>query len=84
MLQSRVDAARAAVAKARDLGLDLQGCALASEAFFPFKDSIEIANEVGVKAVIQPGGSIRDDEVVAAADEFGMAMYFTGIRHFLH
>ena len=83
-MTSRVDAARAAVAKARDLGLDLQGCALASEAFFPFKDSIEIANEVGVKAVIQPGGSIRDDEVVAAADEFGMAMYFTGIRHFLH
>ncbi|MDA3076633.1 bifunctional phosphoribosylaminoimidazolecarboxamide formyltransferase/IMP cyclohydrolase [Campylobacter sp. JMF_04 NA10] len=83
-MTSRVDAARAAVAKARDLGLDLQGCALASEAFFPFKDSIEIANEVGVKSVIQPGGSIRDDEVVAAADEFGMAMYFTGIRHFLH
>lgn len=83
-MTSRVDAARAAVAKARDLGLDLQGCALASEAFFPFKDSIEIANEVGVKAVIQPGGSIRDDEVVAVADEFGMAMYFTGIRHFLH
>ena len=83
-MTSRVDAARAAVAKARDLGLDLQGCALASEAFFPFKDSIEIVNEVGVKAVIQPGGSIRDDEVVAAADEFGMAMYFTGIRHFLH
>ena len=83
-MTSRVDAARAAVAKAKDLGLDLQGCTLASEAFFPFKDSIEIANEVGVKAVIQPGGSIRDDEVVAAADEFGMAMYFTGIRHFLH
>ena len=83
-MTSRVDAARAAVAKAKDLGLDLQGCALASEAFFPFKDSIEIANQVGVKAVIQPGGSIRDDEVVAAADEFGMAMYFTGIRHFLH
>lgn len=83
-MTSRVDAARAAVAKAMDLGLDMSGCALASEAFFPFKDSIEIANEVGVKAVIQPGGSIRDDEVVAAADEFGMAMYFTGIRHFLH
>ena len=83
-MTSRVDAARAAVAKARDLGLDLNGCALASEAFFPFKDSIEIANQVGVKAVIQPGGSIRDDEVVAAADEFGMAMYFTRIRHFLH
>jgi phosphoribosylaminoimidazolecarboxamide formyltransferase/IMP cyclohydrolase len=83
-MTSRVDAARAAVAKARDMGLDLSGCALASEAFFPFRDSIDIANEVGVKAVIQPGGSIRDNEVIAAADEYGMAMYFTGVRHFLH
>ena len=83
-MTSRVDAARAAVAKARDMGLDLRGCALASEAFFPFRDSIDIASEVGVKAVIQPGGSIRDDEVVQAANEHGMAMYFTGVRHFLH
>ena len=83
-MTSRVDAARAAVAKARDMGLDLRGCALASEAFFPFRDSIDIANEAGVKSVIQPGGSIRDDEVVAAANEHGMAMYFTGVRHFLH
>lgn len=83
-MTSRVDAARAAVAKAKDMGIDLNGCVLASEAFFPFKDSIEIANEVGVKTVIEPGGSIRDDEVIEAADSFGMAMYFTGIRHFLH
>ena len=83
-MTSRVDAARAAVAKARDMGLDLRGCALASEAFFPFRDSIDIASEAGVKAVIQPGGSIRDDEVVQAANEHGMAMYFTGVRHFLH
>ena len=83
-MTSRVDAARAAVAKARDVGVDLRGCALASEAFFPFKDSIEIAHAAGVAAVVQPGGSIRDDEVIASADEFGMAMYFTGVRHFLH
>ena len=83
-MTSRVDAARAAVAKARDVGVDLHGCALASEAFFPFKDSIEIAHAAGVAAVVQPGGSIRDDEVIASADELGMAMYFTGVRHFLH
>lgn len=83
-MTSRVDAARAAVAKANDMGLDLAGCALASEAFFPFRDSIDIAAKVGVKNVIQPGGSIRDDEVIAACDEHGMGLYFTGIRHFWH
>ena len=83
-MTSRVDAARAAVAKANDMGLDLTGCALASEAFFPFRDSIDIAAKVGVKNVIQPGGSIRDDEVIAACDEYGMSLYFTGIRHFWH
>lgn len=83
-MTSRVDAARAAVAKAHDMRIDLRGCALASEAFFPFRDSIDIAAKVGVKNIIQPGGSIRDDDVIAAANEHGMAMYFTGIRHFLH
>ncbi|MCI6988529.1 MAG: bifunctional phosphoribosylaminoimidazolecarboxamide formyltransferase/IMP cyclohydrolase [Campylobacter sp.] len=83
-MTSRVDAARAAVAKANDLGLDLKGCTLASEAFFPFRDSIDIANKVGVANVVQPGGSIRDKEVIEACDEFGMSMYFTGFRHFLH
>ncbi len=83
-MTSRVDAARAAVAKAHDMGIDLRGSSLASEAFFPFRDSIEIASKVGVKNVIQPGGSIRDEDVIAAADESGMSMYFTGIRHFLH
>ena len=83
-MTSRVDAARAAVVKANDMGLDLTGCALASEAFFPFRDSIDIAAKVGVKNVIQPGGSIRDDEVIAACDEHGMSLYFTGIRHFWH
>lgn len=83
-MTSRVDAARAAVAKAHDMRIDLRGCALASEAFFPFRDSIDIAAKVGVKNIIQPGGSIRDDDVIVAANEHGMAMYFTGIRHFLH
>ncbi|MSN96531.1 bifunctional phosphoribosylaminoimidazolecarboxamide formyltransferase/IMP cyclohydrolase [Campylobacter sp. FMV-PI01] len=83
-MTSRVDAARAAVAKANDMGIDLTGSVLASEAFFPFRDSIDIAKEVGVKVVVQPGGSIRDDEVIKAANEAKMAMYFTGIRHFLH
>ncbi|MCR8696716.1 MULTISPECIES: bifunctional phosphoribosylaminoimidazolecarboxamide formyltransferase/IMP cyclohydrolase [Campylobacter] len=83
-MTSRVDAARAAVAKANDMGIDLKGCALASEAFFPFADSIEIAASVGVANVIQPGGSIRDDEVIEAANKARMSMYFTGIRHFLH
>ena len=83
-MTSRVDAARAAVAKAHDMGIDLRGCALASEAFFPFRDSIDIAAKVGVKNIIQPGGSIRDDDVIVAANEHGMTMYFTGIRHFLH
>ncbi|QKF65066.1 bifunctional phosphoribosylaminoimidazolecarboxamide formyltransferase/IMP cyclohydrolase [Campylobacter corcagiensis] len=83
-MTSRVDAARAAVAKANDMGLDLNGCVLASEAFFPFRDSIDIAAKVGVKAIVQPGGSIRDDEVIKAANEANIAMYFTGKRHFLH
>lgn len=83
-MTSRVDAARAAVAKANDMGLDLNGCVLASEAFFPFRDSIDIAAKVGVKAIIQPGGSIRDDEVISAANESGISMYFTDKRHFLH
>ncbi|QPH87862.1 bifunctional phosphoribosylaminoimidazolecarboxamide formyltransferase/IMP cyclohydrolase [Campylobacter concisus] len=83
-MTSRVDAARAAVAKAKELKIDLNGCVLASEAFFPFRDSIDIASKVGVKCVIEPGGSIRDDEVIEAANEHGMSLYFTGVRHFLH
>ena len=83
-MTSRVDAARAAVAKANDMGIELKGCALASEAFFPFADSIEIAASVGVANVIQPGGSIRDEDVIEAANKAGMSMYFTGVRHFLH
>ncbi len=83
-MTSRVDAAKAAIRKAEDLGLDLNGCVLASEAFFPFRDSIDEAAKVGVSCVIEPGGSIRDEEVIEAANEHGMSLYFTGIRHFLH
>lgn len=83
-MTSRVDASRAAIAKAKDMGIDLTGCVLASEAFFPFKDSIEMAAEIGVSAIIEPGGSIRDDEVIACANANNIALYFTGVRHFYH
>jgi len=83
-MTSRVDAAKAAIRKAEDLGLDLEGCVLASEAFFPFRDSIDEAAKVGVSAIVEPGGSIRDKEVIEAANEYGMSLYFTGRRHFLH
>jgi phosphoribosylaminoimidazolecarboxamide formyltransferase/IMP cyclohydrolase len=83
-MTSRVDAAKAALRKAEDMGIDVSGSVLASEAFFPFRDSIDAAAEAGVKCVIEPGGSVRDDEVIEAANEHGMALYFTGVRHFLH
>ncbi len=83
-MTSRVDAAKCALLKAKEVGLDVEGSAMASEAFFPFRDSIDAAAEAGVAAVIEPGGSIRDDEVIQAANEHGMALYFTGVRHFLH
>lgn len=81
---SRVDSVRIATLKAKDAGLDVQGAALASDAFFPFDDNIHLAAQYGISALIQPGGSIRDDEVIAAADEHGMTMVTTGIRHFRH
>jgi phosphoribosylaminoimidazolecarboxamide formyltransferase/IMP cyclohydrolase len=81
---SRVDASRIAVMKARDNGFDLAGAALASDAFFPFRDGVDAAAEAGVRAIVQPGGSVRDPEVVAAADEHGIAMVFTGRRLFRH
>jgi phosphoribosylaminoimidazolecarboxamide formyltransferase/IMP cyclohydrolase len=83
-MTSRVDAAKSALLKAKDMGLDVTGAALASEAFFPFRDSIDAAASAGVKSIIEPGGSIRDDEVIQAADEHGIALYFTEVRHFLH
>ncbi|MGJ0580353.1 bifunctional phosphoribosylaminoimidazolecarboxamide formyltransferase/IMP cyclohydrolase [Xenorhabdus bovienii] len=81
---SRVYSAKIAGIKAADEGLEVQGCAMASDAFFPFRDGIDAAAAVGVSCVIQPGGSIRDDEVIAAADEHGITMIFTGMRHFRH
>ncbi|KAB7623030.1 bifunctional phosphoribosylaminoimidazolecarboxamide formyltransferase/IMP cyclohydrolase [Alkalilimnicola sp. S0819] len=81
---SRVDSARIGVRKAADAGVPLMGAALASDAFFPFRDGIDQAAEAGVKAIIQPGGSMRDQEVIDAANEHGIAMVFTGMRHFRH
>jgi phosphoribosylaminoimidazolecarboxamide formyltransferase/IMP cyclohydrolase len=81
---SRVYSARVAALKAADEGLEVKGSVMASDAFFPFRDGIDQAAEAGIVAVIQPGGSLRDEEVIAAADEHGMAMVFTGMRHFRH
>ncbi|EAL5741113.1 bifunctional phosphoribosylaminoimidazolecarboxamide formyltransferase/inosine monophosphate cyclohydrolase [Campylobacter lari] len=83
-MTSRIDAAKAAINKAKEMGLDLNGCVLASEAFFPFRDSIDEASKIGVKAIIEPGGSIRDEDIIQAANEYGIALYFSGVRHFLH
>ena len=81
---SRINSARIAAIKAEHAGLIVKGSVMASDAFFPFRDGIDNAGAAGIAAVIQPGGSIRDDEVIAAADEHGMAMVFTGMRHFRH
>ncbi len=81
---SRVNSARIAAIKAEHAGLEVQGSVMASDAFFPFRDGLDNAAKAGIAAVIQPGGSIRDEEVIAAADEAGMAMVFTGMRHFRH
>ncbi|EPW6433168.1 bifunctional phosphoribosylaminoimidazolecarboxamide formyltransferase/IMP cyclohydrolase [Vibrio parahaemolyticus] len=81
---SRVYSAKIAGIKAADEGLEVAGSVMASDAFFPFRDGIDAAAEAGIKCVIQPGGSMRDDEIIAAADEHGMAMIFTGMRHFRH
>ena len=81
---SRVYSARIAGIKAADAGLVVEGAVMASDAFFPFRDGIDAAAAAGIRAVIQPGGSMRDNEVIAAADEHGIAMVFTGVRHFRH
>jgi phosphoribosylaminoimidazolecarboxamide formyltransferase/IMP cyclohydrolase len=81
---SRVDSVFMAVHKARAQGHDIRGSALASDAFFPFADGLEQAAEAGVTAVVQPGGSVRDAEVIAAADRHGIAMVMTGTRQFRH
>jgi phosphoribosylaminoimidazolecarboxamide formyltransferase/IMP cyclohydrolase len=81
---SRIDSARIAGIKAANAGLDLHGSAVASDAFFPFRDGLDVVVDAGAVCVIQPGGSVRDGEVIAAADERGIAMVFTGVRHFRH
>jgi phosphoribosylaminoimidazolecarboxamide formyltransferase/IMP cyclohydrolase len=81
---NRLDAARLAVTRAREAGLETRGSVCASDAFFPFRDGLNVVAAAGVTAVIQPGGSLRDPEVIAAADEQAMAMVFTAIRHFRH
>jgi phosphoribosylaminoimidazolecarboxamide formyltransferase/IMP cyclohydrolase len=81
---SRIDSTRIACRKAEEAGLPLSGAVLASDAFFPFSDNVEMAAEAGITAIIQPGGSMRDAEVIAAADARGIAMLFTGMRHFRH
>ena len=81
---SRVDSARIARIKAENAGLNIAGCVVASDAFFPFRDGLDVLAQAGATAVIQPGGSMRDEEVIAAADEHDIAMVFTGFRHFRH
>jgi len=81
---SRVYSAKIAGIKAADEGLRLEGAVMASDAFFPFRDGIDAAFDAGIKAVIQPGGARRDNEIIAAADERDIAMVFTGVRHFRH
>jgi len=81
---SRVVSSQIAALKAKDAGLDMQSASIASDAFFPFRDGLDAVAELGIKAIIQPGGSKRDAEVIAAADEHGIAMVFTGMRHFRH
>jgi phosphoribosylaminoimidazolecarboxamide formyltransferase/IMP cyclohydrolase len=81
---SRINSARIAGIKAEHAGLEVVGAVMASDAFFPFRDGIDNAGAAGISCIIQPGGSMRDDEVIAAADEHGMAMVFTGMRHFRH
>jgi len=81
---SRVDSARIAKIKAENAGLQISGCVVASDAFFPFRDGLDVLAQAGATAVIQPGGSMRDEEVIAAANEHNIAMVFTGFRHFRH
>jgi len=81
---SRLDSARIASIKAQHANLSLVGTVVASDAFFPFRDGLDVVADAGATCVIQPGGSMRDNEVIAAADERGVAMVFTGVRHFRH
>ncbi len=81
---SRVDALKQAIEKAAEFGFDLNGSVMASDAFFPFPDCVEIAHKAGIQAVVQPGGSIKDKDSIAYCDANGMSMVMTGVRHFKH
>ena len=81
---SRVDAVRVATMKAAQADVDLKGSVVASDAFFPFRDGLDVVAATGASAIVQPGGSMRDQDVIAAADEHGLAMVFAGRRHFRH
>jgi phosphoribosylaminoimidazolecarboxamide formyltransferase/IMP cyclohydrolase len=81
---SRVDALKQAIVKAHSFGFDLNGAVMASDAYFPFSDSVEIAHKAGIKAIVQPGGSVRDQESIDFCSANNVAMVFTGIRHFKH
>ena len=81
---SRIDALKQAIDKAKTFGFDLNGAAMASEAFFPFADCVEIAHQAGITTVVQPGGSIRDKDSIDFCNANGLSMVMTGVRHFLH
>jgi phosphoribosylaminoimidazolecarboxamide formyltransferase / IMP cyclohydrolase len=81
---SRIDSCNIAIAKAKRFGFDLKGTSAASDAFFPFRDSVDALAGEGIDCIVQPGGSVRDEEVIKAADEYGISMIFTGRRHFKH
>ena len=81
---SRVDALRQAIEKAHSFGFDLNGAVLASDAFFPFDDCVKLAHEAGITAIVQPGGSVRDQDSIDSCNQFGISMVFTGYRHFKH
>ena len=81
---SRIDAAKFGAEKAKEQGHSLKGAVMASDAFFPFSDTVEFAHELGIKAIVQPGGSKRDQDSIDAANKSGIAMIFTGCRHFKH
>jgi len=81
---SRIDSCNIAVAKAKRFGFDLHGTTAASDAFFPFRDALDALADAGISCLVQPGGSVKDAEVIAAADERGISMIFTGRRHFKH
>jgi phosphoribosylaminoimidazolecarboxamide formyltransferase/IMP cyclohydrolase len=81
---SRVDALRQAIEKAKNFGFELEGAVMASDAFFPFPDCVEIAHQAGIQAIVQPGGSIKDQDSINYCDAHGVSMAFTGIRHFKH